>query len=253
MHRFLTFPLLALVGVLASGPARADLKVRMPHVSWRELEFEHNGLITFGPKGTSSDRAQSYTQSIAYGVTPWWKIEIESELASGGGQHLTWAATTLENTFALTERGQYMFDAGFFVEYSQATGRAPNEIKLGPILHKEIPNVFGIDTAHTLNIFFSREVGGNASKRTGLNIAWQSVARLHSLFAPGFEYYGSVENLNRAGTYNQQTHFVGPVLTGEQSFTPYGKLKYQVGYLFGLTSATPKSAVRWMLEYEISF
>ena len=253
MRHPLSVPLLLLLAIASPGAAQADMQVRLPHVVWRELEIEHNGLITFGPKGTPSDRAQSYTQSIGYGVTPWWKIELEGELVSGGGQHLTWAATTLENTFALTERGQYMFDVGFFAEYSQAAGRGPNEIKLGPILHKEIPNVFGIDTAHTLNLFFSRDVGGGATKRTGLSIGWQSVARLHPLFEPGVEYYANIEDLSHAGTYNQQKHFVGPVITGQQSFAPYGKMKYQVGYLFGLTTASPKGAVRWKLEYEISF
>lgn len=259
MRYCLPLLLVSLLGAAASRPAAADMQVRLPHVVWREVEFEHNGLITFGPKGTASDRAQSYTNSIASGVTPWWKIELEGEMTSGGGQHLVWAATTFENTFALTERGQYMFDVGFFAEYSQATGLAPNEVKFGPILHKELLNVFGsgIDTAHTLNIFFSRDVGGNATRRTGLNVAWQSVARFHpwsaSVLAPGFEYYANIEDFSHAGSYNQQRHFVGPVLTGTQSFSPYGKLKYQVGYLFGLSNASPKGAVRWKLEYEISF
>ena len=58
----------------------------MPTVEYRELEFEHNGLITFDNKNSSLNRAQSYTNSIGYGVLPWWKIELEGELASGGGQ-----------------------------------------------------------------------------------------------------------------------------------------------------------------------
>jgi hypothetical protein len=40
---------------------------------------------------------------------------------------------------------------------------------------------------------------------------------------------------------------------GLQNFAPYGKLKYEVGYLFGLTQATPSGTVRWRLEYEIPF
>ncbi len=234
-------------------PAAADLQVRVPYVGWRELEFEHNGLVTFGRRGTSADRAQSYTNSIAYGVTPWWKIELEGELASGGGQHLTWAATTLENTFQLIEHGEYLFDLGLFVEYSQATGQSPNSFTFGPIIRKELPAILGIYTDHTLNLFLSRDVGGNATKDTGLKIAWQSVARFHPLIAAGFEYYAQIGDLAHTGNYNQQQHFVGPVLTGAQSFPPYGKLKYQVGYLFGLNTATPKSAIRWKLEYEIRF
>jgi high-affinity iron transporter len=233
--------------------AAADLKVRVPQVDYLELELEHNGLVTFGRRGSSFDRAQSYTNEIEYGLLPWWKIGIEGELASGGGQHLTWEATTLENIFQLTEPGEYAFNLGFFAEYAQATGRAPNEITLGPIVQKELPDFLNLDTVHTLNLFFSREVGGNASRATALTTAWQSVARFKSWFAPGVEYYGLIEDLGHAGRYNQQQHLLGPVLTGSHSLAPYGRLKYEVGYLFGLTAASPTGAVRWRLEYEVVF
>ena len=59
---------------LAAQPALADLQVRMPTVEYRELEFEHNGLITFANKDSSLNGAQSYTNAIGYGVLPWWKI-----------------------------------------------------------------------------------------------------------------------------------------------------------------------------------
>ncbi len=65
----------------------------MPTVEYSELEFEHNGLISFDNNDSSLYRAQSYTNSIGYGVLPWWEIELEGELASGGGQPLTWEAT----------------------------------------------------------------------------------------------------------------------------------------------------------------
>lgn len=43
------------------------------------------------------------------------------------------------------------------------------------------------------------------------------------------------------------------MLAGAANFAPYGKLKYEVGYLFGLTPASGRSAIRWRLEYEITF
>jgi hypothetical protein len=181
-------------------------------------------------------------------------VGIEGEMASGGGQHLIWNATTLENTFQITEPGEYAFNLGFFAEYSQVTvKRAANSIKLGPIIQKELPNTLGLDTRHTLNVLFSHDVGAFAARATALDLAWQSVIRVTPLVAPGFEYYGTIDDLAHAGRYNQQQHFVGPVLTGAQSLAPYGKLKYEVGYLFGLTTATPSGAVRWRLEYEIAF
>ncbi len=240
--------------VLLAGPALADLQVRMPEVDYREFEFEHNGLVTFDTKGSPLNHAQSYTNSIGYGVLPWWEIELEGELASGGGQHLTWDAVTLENTFQLTEPGEYFFNLGFFFEYSQSTQRGePSGVTFGPIIQKELNDVLGLDTLHTLNLFLTRDVGHDATKATGFQYAWQSLIETHPLISPGVEFYGNIPDIAHAGPTAQQQHWVGPVLAGAANFAPYGKLKYEVGYLFGLTPASGHSAVRWKLEYEIAF
>ena len=99
---------------------------------------------------------------------------------------LTWEAVTLENTFQLTEPGQYFFNLGFFFEYSQSTVRgAPNGVTFGPIIQKELNDVLGLDTLHTLNVFLSRDVGHNSSKATGFEYAWQSLILTHPLISPG--------------------------------------------------------------------
>jgi hypothetical protein len=244
----------AALGLLAARSALADLQVRMPQVDYQELEFEHNGLVTLDTKGSSLNRAQSYTNSIGYGVLPWWEIELEGELASGGGQHLTWDAMTLENTFQLTEPGQYFFNLGFFFEYSQSTLRnEPSGATFGPIIQKELNDVLGMDTLHTVNLFLSRDLGHDATRATAFSYAWQSLILVHPLISPGVEFYGTIDDIARAGPVSQQQHSVGPVLVGAVNFAPYGKLKYEVGYQFGLTPAFGRSAIRWKLEYEITF
>jgi hypothetical protein len=32
-----------------------------------------------------------------------------------------------------------------------------------------------------------------------------------------------------------------------------GELKYEVGYLAGITTETPANTVKWLVEYEIAF
>jgi hypothetical protein len=245
-----------IVATLLCGarPTWADLHVRMPTVEYRELEFEHNGLFTFDQKGSDLNGQQSYTNAIGYGVLPWWKIELEGELAGGPGVERTWEATTLENTFQLTEPGKYFFNLGLFVEYSQATGQtSPNSFTFGPIIQKELNNVLGFDSLHTLNVFFSRDVGRGSSKATGFQYAWQSRLLLNRYIDPAIEFYGSIDDIAHAAPFSSQQHFVGPAIVGAASFAPYEKLRYEVGYLFGYTKATPRGAVRWLLEYEIAF
>jgi hypothetical protein len=245
-----------ILALLASAPAaQAELKVRMPTVDFREIELEHNGLVTFGRKGTEFDRAQSYTNEIAYGLTPWWQLEVESALVSGAGTTLRSEAFAFENTFQLTEPGEYFFNYGFFAEYEHTKARgSANAFTFGPIIQKELPNLLGLNTLHTVNLFLSHDVGANASRATGFSYAWQSIALRHPLLSPGIEFYGSIPDLGNSGPYNRQFHMVGPVLVGAHNFGNHlGKIKYEVGYQFGLTSNSPTGAVRWRLEYEIAF
>jgi hypothetical protein len=156
-------PLSLLIG---SSAVRAELKVRMPTVEYRELELEHNGLVTFGRKETAFDRAQSYTAEIAYGLTPWWKIELESALVAGAGTTLRNDAFAFENTFQLTEPGEYFFNLGFFAEYEHPMARgSANALTFGPIIQKELPSFLGLNTLHTVNLFLSRDVGAPAGLR----------------------------------------------------------------------------------------
>jgi hypothetical protein len=245
---------LGFISLVAADPARGDLQVRVPQVEYRALEFEHDGLITFDAKGSALNRAQSYAHTIGYGLLPWWRIELAGELASGGGQHLTWNAISLENTFQLTEPGEYLFDLGLLVGYSQSTVRGePNGFAFGPIIQKELNKPFGLDTVHTLNLFLSRDIGRDATRQTGLFYAWQSLVRTHPLISPGIEFYGFIPDITRAGPTTRQQHLVGPVLVGEADLSRFGTLRYEVGYLFGLTPASGRGAIRWLLDYEIVF
>jgi hypothetical protein len=234
-------------------PAHAELQVRLPTVEYRELEFEHNGFFSFD-KDRSLGGQQSYTNSIGYGVTPWWEVELEAETNSVPDTSVHYTATTMENTFQITEPGKYMFNLGAFAEYSQsALHNEPNSFTFGPIVQKELHNVLGVDSLHTLNVFLAHDVGHDSSHATGLQVAWQSRLQWNPYIDPAIEYYGFIDDLGHAGTFSQQQHFIGPVAVGAISFSSWGKVKCEVGYMFGMTPATPRGAIRWKLEYEIAF
>lgn len=241
------------VTLAAVQPARADMKVRYPGVEQGEVEIEHNGLVTIDHRKPERNGEQSYTASIAYGVTSFWKLELEGEFAAGAGQRFNEEAGTLENTFQLTPQGKYFLDLGFFAEYAQARGRhTPNEFVFGPILQKETRGVAGLDLLHTANLFFSHEVGSGSSNATGFEYAWQTRLLLNPYLDPAVEFYGQIEAVGHPGRYSRQEHFVGPALLGGVRLGP-GKLKYEVGYQFGLSHAAPTGAARWQLEYEVRF
>lgn len=242
------------VGATMSAASADELKVRSPIVDYLELELEHNGAVTFDKSKSGKNNGQAYINEIGYGILPFWKIELEGAWEAEPGENPRYEATALENVFQLTEQGKYWADLGFFAEYEHAASRADaDSFTFGPIVQKELRDFFGTDTLHTANLFVTKEIGRNRTDDTGFSFAWQSRYLLHPLFEPGVEYYGQVGDVEAPGKLADQQHRVGPMFAGALSLAPYGGLKYELGYLFGLTRGTEDGAVRWRLEYEIAF
>lgn len=243
--------LLAAGGMLAAGSAAAaDFEVIQPYVTQQELELEHKGHVTFD--GTPELRNnQTYVGEIEYGVTAWWKtgVEFEGEREEGPGNRVKAEALEWENVLQLTERGQYFADLGFFAAYEHGLRKGANEeVKFGPIVAKEIG-----PTLNTLNLFFEKDIGPGADEHVTLNYRWSTRLQINPLLEPGVEIHGEPGPVDHFNSQQNQEHRIGPVLYG--SWLPggggYGKLQYQLGYLFGLTDATADGTLKWLIEYEI--
>lgn len=244
----------ALLWLASAPPAQAEFKVRYPIVEFRELEIEHNGSITFDKNKSGKNNNQSYPTEVGFGFMPEWKVGVEGVSEANAGENLHFKASAIENYLQLTPQGKYWADVAFFTEFERpSSSKSAPSITFGPLIQKEVPDIFGLDTQHTANLLFTKEIGHLAAAATPVLIAWQSRLRLHPMFEPGFEYYGAVDDVANPGKLADQQHRVGPILAGLYAFPPYGKLKYEMGYLFGLTRAAEKGAARWRLEYEIAF
>lgn len=248
----------ALLACLCFAPrARADFKVWTPDVQLGEVALENVGDAGKDPSSARSGE-QSHTLEAEYGVTSWWQTELELEFnrAPGPGQDTAFDQLTTENLFQFTERGEYAVDAGFFAEYGQSeqTGH-PNEITLGPVLRKD---VWG--TSNSLNLFFERDFGRFGSARPSLLYAWETRVdawtwRVGRKFVmePGFQVYGEPGPVGRFSNWNTQDERAGPQLFGKFFNLGPGTLEWSGGLLFGMTSAVPRTTVRWQLEYEIHY
>jgi len=166
-------------------------------------------------------------------VLPFWALEVEGGLISGNGQRLSWEGTSLENTFALAGEGEFPVSLAIFAEYFHSHSRGePDSVTFGPVIQKELRNVLGIDSVHTLNLFLEHEVGSGAN--------------------PAIELYGLIPDLAHSGHFRQQEYLAGPVVVGDVKL-PTGQVHYETGYLFGLTPASSRGAVVWRVDYAISF
>jgi hypothetical protein len=247
--------LLCLAG---AGAARADFKVFAPDVNQGELAVETIGDLGFDRDPAKSGE-RSYTADVEYGVTNWWRPELEIEFnrAPGPDQGTLFNQVTWENLFQFTERGHYWLDAGFFAEYGQSLLKnTPNVTTLGPILRKDF---WG--TSNTVNLFLEKELGRHAAGRVTFLYAWETridawTIELGDHFlavAPGFQFFGQPGAFGHFARWSQQDQRGGPQLFGDLFNIGPGTLHWNGGVLFGLTPAVPLTTVRWQIEYEIHY
>ena len=252
--------LCALVMGLAPLRARADYGVVSPDaIDYGKLLIQQDGDVLVNRR-TSNGGAQGYTISVGTGVTEWWDavIELATDHAPGDGQPSRVTQAVVTSTIELTDPDEYFVDAGWYVEYGQTIRRsnAPgsNEVTFGPTIGKDVGR-----TTHTINLFFTQLVGPDQETRgLDFNYAWQSRWNLWEPLSPALEIYGDTGTLGHTQRLSEQQLLVGPVVFGSLGFEeiglgPAGRLRYELGWLFGATAATAAGALRWHLELEIPF
>ena len=241
-------PVLCLSAALsAPNPATAaDFKVYYPNVTQGEFEFENRAFDTFDQNpGRGNER--NVTSELGYGVTNYWFAEIENEFEKGPQDQWRYHALGLENVFQLTEPGEKWLDLGFFAEYEFAMQRGNSDgFIFGPILQKQ----FG-RTIVTANLLVAADIGGDAPEDPQFNYSVEVKYLLTPLFQPGFQLFGAPGAFSGFQRFSQQDNRAGPVLFGEIHTAP-GKIKYEAGYLVGLTHDSPSGTLKFLLEYEIA-
>jgi hypothetical protein len=237
-----------------TSQAHADnLEIRSPIVEFRELEFEHFGQTTFDKPKSGLSNNQAYSNEIEYGVLPWLKLGIESNLQAPSGHNLQYDATAVEGTIQLTPQGKYFADFGWFIEVEHPRQRVDEpaaEFTFGPLVESELGRIGEFGMLHRANLLIQKTAGHNASGETPIKPAWQSRLLVHPMFQPGIEYFGEINSGEPA------QHRFGPVIASDFALAPFGlrgTIKSEVSYLAGLTAATERGTVRWHLEYGIAF
>ena len=111
------------------------------------------------------------------------------------------------------------------------------------LLEKEFGNI-----THVANINFEKQVGGDTEKELEAGLAFSSRNRWKKYFEPGVEYHIDFGELRKGNDFDEQEHLLGPVFYGK-----VGSIKYDIGYLFGLSDDAPDGKLKWIIEHEQHF
>ena len=237
-------------GISLSRSAYADKEVYSPYVVKGEWEAEAKGLYD-SDHSKDKNAVQEYKNAVGYGVTDRWATELYGEferqpqededgntrISSTKFTHLEW-----ENRYQLAEQGQYWLDAGLYFAYEiPMREKDPGQIEGKILLEKSLGQF-----THKTNFIFNKEVGGGAFHGTEGVFAWSSRYRLAERFQPGFEYWIDFGEINKHLPYDEQSHQIGPAFYGRLT----KNIKYDLGFLFGISRAAPDGEFKWILEYE---
>ena len=240
---------LAACGVLAliTTPAWASHKIYSPIVEEGVLELEMRGDRTVDA-APDKDDGQKDIYEISYGVNSWWTTGLLAELSKEPGEGFRYEATAWENVFQLAPQGKYWIDTGLYFEYAKAAiNGEPDKIEGKLLLEKQFAPI-----VLTTNLILTREIGDNAEDSVGFEYGVRANYPWSRELQFGAEAYGEPGPLSGFHTISEQKHSMGPVISGKFNIgTLPGVFVYNIGYLFGLTEASPSGTAKWQLEYEI--
>lgn len=240
--RFYITAIVAIVASVVFFPPDANArKVYSPVVEKGELELEYHldYVIDSNPLKNTAARHQF---ELEYGVTDRWATAIYGVFRKSPTQGFRYEEIKWENIYQLFEEGERWLDAGLYLEYIVPEGflNRSDVIEFKLLLQKELNEL-----THKANITLKKELGTNAARSTAISFAWQSRWRWSHTFQPGIEIYSSLGELGNINTFSRQSHLIGPVVAGK-----VGEMKYDLGYLFGLTSGSNDGTLKLIVAYE---
>ncbi|MGD9501546.1 MAG: hypothetical protein AB7V40_03560 [Methyloceanibacter sp.] len=275
---------LAFAGLIAvkAPPALAEFEIQESGVEQGEIELEYRGAVHDGFPRTEREEAaeegeggaleeeeegeflrQSHDFEFAWGISD--RLMFSTTLAADEPleDNFDLSAIEMELQYELIERMGNGLGLAFVGAYGIATrtGEA-DEIEFGPIVELASGNAL-----LTLNPFFTSQVGDNReTDGLGFEYGWQGKYDFARHWGVGVEMFGEIEDLAHSGSFNDQTHSIGPTLfytPGEDEEDEEGngdddgededrvaegpemELSLNVGVQFGLTDATSDTAVKF--------
>lgn len=253
----------ALTLLQSTDPAFAEFEIPEVDAEKGALEAEYRGASHWGlPSPSDDDEAlrQSHEVEFQYGMTDWWMLRVTPNVEQPDGESLEFASVGFETQFVLVPRREGTFGLAFMAGYGAyslfVVGDTPDELEFGPVI-EVAPGPWLL----TLNPRLVDQVGEFADQEwLGFEYATQLKYQVGRRWALAVLMFGEIEDLANAGSFNSQTHVLGPSLYlssapdlsgGEASGEEGREWSLGIGALFGLTDASADAALRvtFAVEY----
>ncbi len=221
------------------GPGEAvnEYDISSPYVVAGQTELELR-VAQFQDSSEVVDGTRGVIYSLGHAFTDWWRPEVYfGKYRRDPRQPNDLVGYEFENTFQLTDVGEYWADTGFLLSYEYATHEGePNALEFGPLFEKDAGGF-----RQRLNLLWEKQLGSLKEEagyefRTAYSVNWLWRAK----FKPGLDLFA------RPGS---DVYQLGPSLAGEWH-VGRSEIEYDAGVVFGLGPKAPDTTFLLRLEYE---
>jgi hypothetical protein len=234
--------------LFAASPACAQFYVRSPEVEKGVAEIEEHGAFYSGP-GEDERLWQTHELEGKYGITERFEAILEGEFEQKIDEEFEAKALELGGQYEIVQREGDGLGFAFRTLYEFALqDGSPDEILFGPVAKF----VRGRDSV-TINTFFVGQVGDHVEiDSLELKVNWGLKHEFSERLAVGVEGYTEIEDLSHAGSFDEQSHRLGPVAYYEFPHAE-GRPEWKAagGVLFGVSDAV--SDVTYKIDLEVEF
>jgi hypothetical protein len=219
----------SLITKVYAGDAAID-KVYHPYVLPDETEIEWRFLAQ------NSDSSNALVQRLGYGFSLSENVTMEGYVVGNrdNSDNFGLESYELEVRWMMTEQGEFWADWGTLFTIEKKDALDDWSAKTGVLFEKE----FG-RTSLTMNFFVIQEWGNDAKKETETDFRLQYRYRWLPQLQPAIEFFSGSDYLG-----------VGPSFMGLQRFADEKQLKWEMGFIFGLSNNSADQALRINIEYE---
>lgn len=262
--------------------ALAEFEIQESGVEKGEVELEYRGAVHSGfPKSEREEAEeseeegaleeeeegeflrQSHDFEIQYGITERWMVSVGLSADEPLDGDFDLSSVEVELQYEIVERKGNGLGLAFTGGYGFATlGGEADEIEFGPIVELASGKLL-----LTLNPLFAAQVGEHReTDGLGFEYGWRAQYNVAKKWAVGAEMFGEIEDLSNSGSWDEQTHSIGPTLFympggdddddngngngGDDDERKVGgppekEISLNVGVQFGLTDVTSDTAVKF--------
>jgi len=238
-HLAVLFIAAAAAAVNLAARADDDFVVYSPYVTEGQSEVEFRGhQVSDGDPALQGERA--YEVSISHSFTGWWRPEVYvGAYEREPGQANALDSHEFENTFQLTEAGEYWADFGFLASYEyKSQPGVTSVLEFGPLFEKRSNHI-----DQRLNFIWEKELGGGAERKYEFRASYAATYEIRQWLAPGFEAYYRPADDSRQ---------IGPALYGEIPSSRGNEFEYSAALVFGINKGAPDRTFVLRLEYEFN-